>query len=88
MKKIETITHREIFQLIYLSGLDIPNILKTSNKFSFLLRKKKLKLSKLRFSEGLIFLEQHTELLELPIVLSNEKALSGYNEQQLKSFLL
>ncbi|MFQ6324167.1 ArsC/Spx/MgsR family protein [Lactococcus garvieae] len=42
----------------------------------------------MRFGESLSFLERHTELLELPIVLSNEKAVSGYNEEQLKSFLL
>ncbi|WP_285141041.1 ArsC/Spx/MgsR family protein [Lactococcus petauri] len=78
--------YREIFRLIYLSGLDIPDILKRSKKFSFLCLRSKL--NKLRFSEGLSFLEQHTELLEIPIVLSDKHAVSGYDEQQIKSFLL
>lgn len=86
LKRIDTITHREMFQLIYLSGLDIPDILKRSKKFSFLCLRSKL--NKLRFSEGLSFLEQHTELLEIPIVLSDKHAVSGYDEQQIKSFLL
>lgn len=86
LKRIDRITHREIFQLIYLSGLDIPDILKRSKKFSFLCLRSKL--NKLRFSEGLSFLEQHTELLEVPIVLSDKHAVSGYDEQQIKSFLL
>ncbi|OUK02752.1 hypothetical protein BZZ03_11185 [Lactococcus petauri] len=88
MKKIDTITHREIFQLIYLSGLDVSDILRKLHMYSFLEQKNKWKLNKLRFGESLSFLERHTELLELPIVLSNEKAVSGYNEEQLKSFLL
>lgn len=86
LKRIDTITYREIFQLIYLSGLDIPDILKRSKKFSFLCLRSKL--NKLRFSEGLSFLELHTELLEIPIVLSDKHAVSGYDEQQIKSFLL
>lgn len=89
MKQLkDEITYREIFQLIYLSGLDVPDILRKSNKYSLLQQKKKRKLNKLRFSESLSFLERHTELLKVPIILSNEKALSGYNEQQIKSFLL
>lgn len=88
LKRIDTITHREIFQLIYLSGLDIPDILKSSKKFSFRCLRSKSKLNKLRFSEGLSFLERHTELLEVPIILSDKHAVSGYDEQQIKSFLL
>lgn len=88
LKRIDTITHREIFQLIYLSGLDIPNILKKTNKFSLLSLRNKSKLKKLRFSDGLYFLELHTELLEVPIIFSNKHAISGYDEQKLKSFFL
>lgn len=88
LKKIDTITHKEIFQLIYLSDLNLSDVLKRSNKYSFLFQMKKTKLNKLRFKESLFFLEGHTELLETPIVLSNEHSLSGYNEQKIKEFLL
>lgn len=40
-KEINTITHHEIFQLVYLSNLDISDILRKTNKFSLLLQKKK-----------------------------------------------
>lgn len=86
-KRIETITHREIFQLIYLSDVDIPDILTKSNKYSIGYQTKRNILRRLRFGESLKFLEHHTELLEVPILLSNDYALSGYNEQKIKSFI-
>lgn len=87
LKNIDTITQREIFQLIYLSGLDIPDILKKSNMYSFLCYKRKLKLYKLRFSESLSLLERYPKLLEVPIILSNNHALSGYNSEEIGMFL-
>lgn len=87
LKKIETITHREIFQLIYLSKGDVPDILTKSHKYSISDLIKKKCLRKLRFGESLIYLEHHTELLEVPILLSNEYALSGYDKQKIKYFL-
>lgn len=87
LKKIDTITHKEIFQLIYLSDLNISDVLKRGHKYSFFLQMKKSKLSKLRFKDSLLFLERHTELLEAPIVLSNKHSLSGYNEKKIKEFL-
>ncbi|QPS71171.1 ArsC/Spx/MgsR family protein [Lactococcus garvieae] len=87
LRKISTITHREIFQLIYLSELDIPDILNKTNKFSFFAQKKKNKLSCLRFSDGLSFLERHPELLQDPIILSNKYSLIGFNEQKIQGFL-
>lgn len=87
LEKISNITHREIFQLIYLSGLDIPDILNKCHKHSFFIQKKKNKLKHLRFSESLLFLEHHSELLQDPIILSNEYSLIGFDEQQIKHFL-
>lgn len=87
LKKIDIITHKEIFQLIYLSDLNISDVLKRGNKYSFFLQMKKSKLNKLRFKDSLLFLERHTELLEAPILLSNKHSLSGYNEQKIKEFL-
>lgn len=87
LKNIETITHREIFQLIYLSGVDIPDVLKKYNKYSIGYQFKKNHLKKLRFGESLIYLEQHVELLQLPIILSNEVAISGFDEQKMYAFL-
>lgn len=87
LKNIETITHREIFQLIYLSGVDIPDILEENNKYAIGYQFKKNHLKKLRFGEELIYLEQHVELLQLPIILSNEKATSGFDEQKMSTFL-
>jgi Arsenate reductase and related proteins, glutaredoxin family len=86
LKKINTITQREIFQVIYLSGLDVPDILRNSNKYLFLWKRNKL--NKLRFSESLSFLEHHTELLEVPIILSNKYAILGYDEYRLESLVL
>jgi arsenate reductase-like glutaredoxin family protein len=41
LKKINTITHKEIFQTIYLAELDIPDILRKPKGYSLLLQKKK-----------------------------------------------
>lgn len=87
LKKISTITHREVFQLIYLSGLDIQDILINTNKISFLTQKKISRLNCLRFSDSLAFLEHHPELLQDPIILSNEYSLVGFDEQRIKRFL-
>lgn len=87
LKKIETITHREIFQLIYLSGLDIPDILSTS-VCPYHVQKKKDFVTRLYFSESLYFLARYPELLKVPIILSNTTSISGYDEQMLEKLLL
>lgn len=87
LKKMETITHRDIFQLIFLLGLDISDLSPLLRKPD-LVGNKKDQLSRLRFSERLTFLEQHPELLQDPIILSNMHSLSGYDEQKIKTFLL
>ena len=87
LREIESITRREIFQLIYLSDMDIPDILTKLNKYSLSQQVKRKYLSRLRFGESLIYLEKHSELLEVPIILSNEHSLSGYNEQKIQTFL-
>lgn len=86
LKEINTITHREIFQLVYLSGADIPDIL-TADKYPHQVNEQKYFASHLRFSEALYFLARHPELLQSPIVLSNTYALSGYNKQKLEHIL-
>lgn len=88
LKRIDTITHREIFQLIYLTGLDIPDIIKDNKVYCIRYVKQKRILNKLRFSESLSFLERHSELLQTPIILSDGYALLGYDQEGLKNFLL
>lgn len=86
-KRIETITHQDLFRLIYLSELDVPDILTKGNKYSISYHIKMKGLRKLRFGESLKFLVQHPELLEVPIILSEVCALSGYEKQKMETFL-
>lgn len=86
-KRVETITHHEIFRLIYLAELDIPDILTDIHKYSISYQTNKKHLRRLRFGESLKFLEKHTELLEVPIILSNRGALLGYDEHKMENIL-
>lgn len=84
---IETITEREIFQLIYLSDLEVLDILRKDHKFSPLLHRKRNKIAHMRFSDSLSYLEHHYGLLQLPIIVSPYSSLSGFNEDKMNQFL-
>ncbi|MFK4955308.1 thioredoxin domain-containing protein [Lactococcus garvieae] len=83
---INNISEKEIFQSIYLSDLEISDILR-KNSLYFFLKAKKKKAIKLRFSDSLAYLEKNPYLMQDPIIISPNISLIGYDENKIENFL-
>lgn len=83
---INNISEKEIFQSIYLSDLEISDILR-KNSLYFFLKAKKKKAIKLRFSDSLAYLEKNPYLMQDPIIISPNISLIGYDESKIENFL-
>lgn len=79
---INDIAEKSIFQLIYLSDMEIPQILR-QGPLSYFLHYKKKMAKELRFSESLRYLEKNSYLLQDPIILSPNFSQIGYDEARL-----
>lgn len=82
---IKKISEKEIFQLVYLSNMDIQDILR-KNTLLFFLNLQKNKANKLRFSESLAYLKKKSYLLQDPIIISSDISLLGYEEKKLEKY--
>ncbi len=82
---IKKISEEEIFQLIYLSNLDIADILR-KNKLLFFFNAQKKKANKLRFSESLAYLEKKSYLIQDPVIISTDISLLGYEKDKLEQY--
>ncbi|MFK4934880.1 thioredoxin domain-containing protein [Lactococcus garvieae] len=82
---INEISEKSIFQLIYLSDMEIPQILRQGPISCFLHYKKK-KAKALRFSESLHYLEKNSNLLQDPIILSPNFSQIGYDVDRLNKY--
>ncbi|MBD5824511.1 thioredoxin domain-containing protein [Lactococcus petauri] len=82
---INEISEKSIFQLIYLSDMEISQILR-QGPLSYFLHYKKKKAKALRFSESLHYLEKNSNLLQDPIILSPNFSQIGYDEARLLEY--
>lgn len=82
---IKSISEKEIFQLVYLSNLEISDILRETSLHFFLNIKKK-KANSLRFSESLAYLEKNSHLIKDPIIISPNISLIGYEESKIEKY--
>lgn len=84
IQNITEITEKEIFQLLYLSDLDIIDIIR-KDVFSPLHKWKVQKLMKMRFRDSLLYLQKNYKLLQTPIVISSQLSTIGDDNQNLET---
>lgn len=84
-RELETITEKEIFQVIYHLDIDIIDIVR-QDIHSPLLIWKLHKLKKMRFSECLTYLKINFALLKMPIVFFDDFSFIGYEKEKIENY--
>lgn len=86
-KDIRQISIHEIYNLLPLTDAGIESIVKSKNKGSTATKRKLEVLENLSFKEGIIYLKQHSELFQTPLVIEGNKYLVGFNHEEIRKFI-
>lgn len=85
--QISKITREDLIQLLTLSEEGLKDIVKRPEKSSSDIKKALQYMEQLRFNEALYFLLTHTNILQTPIIMKEQRHLIGFNEDEIRVFL-
>lgn len=90
----------ELIKVSKMSTIDLINVLRLSDDgFSSILKKSLLcphskkyldissQIEKMKFNEAVMYLKRHSCLLKTPLILEDEKVISGFNNEELRQFI-
>lgn len=84
--KIQYISKEDLLNILYLSEQGFSDILKRKGKSKPNLEKMKREVMNMKFSEGVDFILNHTELLRIPIIIDEKKLLIGFHSVEIRKF--
>lgn len=90
----------ELIKLSKMNTVDLVNILRLSeDRFSSILKKSLLcplskkyfdissQIEKMNFNEAVMYLKRYSCLLKTPLILEDDKFMSGFNNEELRQFI-
>ncbi|MFK4935458.1 ArsC/Spx/MgsR family protein [Lactococcus garvieae] len=81
------ISWEELIHLLSLTDNGIVEIIKSIHKVSPETKIKIDYLMDLNFNEGLYYMKAHSEILQDPIIMENNKYLVGYHKEEIRQFI-
>ncbi|MFK4935431.1 ArsC/Spx/MgsR family protein [Lactococcus garvieae] len=85
--KMDQIPWDELIRLLSLTENGMSDILKRTSKVNRQTKKKIDYLMELSFNEAIYYMKSHTEILQDPIIIENQKYLVGYNKDEIRQFI-
>lgn len=79
-KRIQHISKEDLMHVLSMSEQGFTDILKKTGKCNS-------NIERMKFSEGVLFIQNHVELLKLPIIIGKNKLMIGYNSEEIRKFI-
>lgn len=86
-KRVSQICKKDLLHALALSNKGFDDILKKRNLSTPLLKKQVNQVHSMSFNEGIDFILKHPELLRVPLIISENKLVLGYNSEDIRVFL-
>lgn len=87
IKKMSSITEKDLITLLSLTNKGIEEIVKGSSKCSPETNLKISKLYEMTLNEGICYIRKNYDILQSPIILEKNKFLIGYNVDEIRKFI-
>lgn len=87
LRPIQTISKKDLTQCIMHSDKGFESVLKNIQKGTLENLKKIMFLEDLSFESGILFLQDHPELIRTPLILEKNKVQIGFNSEEIRQFI-